>query len=65
MSHGADCHKGIAHELHDMTGVEPGWREPPELRGKESLRLDEQKELGRYLAENQTLADEAQVGQRR
>jgi cytochrome c-type protein NapC len=28
-----DCHKGIAHELPDMTGVEPGWRAPPELRG--------------------------------
>ena len=21
-----DCHKGIAHELPDMTGIEPGWR---------------------------------------
>jgi cytochrome c-type protein NapC len=27
-----DCHKGIAHELPDMTGIEPGWRAPPELR---------------------------------
>jgi len=26
-----DCHKGIAHELPDMTGVQPGWSEPPEL----------------------------------
>ena len=32
-----DCHKGIAHELPDMTGIEPGWRVsarnegPPEL----------------------------------
>ena len=25
-----DCHKGIAHELPDMTGIEPGWRAPPE-----------------------------------
>src|SRR5215831_5637048 len=24
-----DCHKGIAHELPDMTGVEPGWRALP------------------------------------
>ena len=28
-----DCHKGIAHELPNMEGVEPGWRAPPELRG--------------------------------
>jgi len=27
-----DCHKGIAHELPDMTGIEPGWRAPSELR---------------------------------
>ena len=26
-----DCHKGIAHELPDMTGVLPGWTEIPEL----------------------------------
>jgi cytochrome c-type protein NapC len=28
-----DCHKGIAHELPNMEGVDPGWRVPPELRG--------------------------------
>ena len=28
-----DCHKGIAHELPDMTGIEPGWRVPEELQG--------------------------------
>jgi len=28
-----DCHKGIAHELPDMTGIEPGWQPAPELRG--------------------------------
>jgi len=32
----ADCHKGIAHELPDMTGAEPGWQEPPEERARES-----------------------------
>ena len=26
-----DCHKGIAHELPDMTGVAPGWTESPEI----------------------------------
>ena len=31
-----DCHKGIAHLLPDMTGVEPGWKVPPELQGKGS-----------------------------
>lgn len=30
-----DCHKGIAHELPDMTGIEPGWKVPPEMRGNE------------------------------
>ena len=28
-----DCHKGIAHELPDMTGIEPGWQAPAELQG--------------------------------
>jgi cytochrome c-type protein NapC len=26
-----DCHKGIAHELPDMTGVQPGWIEPADI----------------------------------
>ena len=30
-----DCHKGIAHELPDMTGIEPGWQMPPELEAEE------------------------------
>ena len=48
-----DCHKGIAHELPDMTGIEPGWREPPELRGKESSWRGERETLRQYLAELQ------------
>jgi cytochrome c-type protein NapC len=28
-----DCHKGIAHELPDMTGIAPGWTVPEELQG--------------------------------
>ena len=32
-----DCRKGIAHLLPDMTGIEPGWQETPELQGKRSL----------------------------
>jgi cytochrome c-type protein NapC len=30
-----DCHKGIAHELPNMEGVDPGWKAPPELQGEE------------------------------
>jgi hypothetical protein len=29
-----DCHKGIAHELPNMQGVDPGWKMPPELEGE-------------------------------
>ncbi len=29
-----DCHKGIAHELPDMQGIDPGWKVPAELMGK-------------------------------
>jgi cytochrome c-type protein NapC len=28
-----DCHKGIAHLLPDMSGVDPGWKVPPEMQG--------------------------------
>ena len=30
-----DCHKGIAHELPNMKGVDPGWKMPRELEGEE------------------------------
>lgn len=30
-----DCHKGIAHELPNMEGVEPGWKMPKDLEGQE------------------------------
>lgn len=29
-----DCHKGIAHELPNMQGVDPGWKMPKELEGE-------------------------------
>jgi cytochrome c-type protein NapC len=45
-----DCHKGIAHELPDMTGIEPGWQAPPELRERQSFHDDPGGELRRYLA---------------
>jgi cytochrome c-type protein NapC len=40
-----DCHKGIAHELPDMTGIEPGWRAPPEMRGERSSWHDDREAL--------------------
>jgi cytochrome c-type protein NapC len=45
-----DCHKGIAHELPDMTGIEPGWRAPPEVRDRQTFRDNPRDELMRYLA---------------
>lgn len=30
-----NCHKGFAHELPNMEGVEPGWKMPPELQGEQ------------------------------
>src|SRR5262245_21797071 len=44
-----DCHKRIAHELPDMTGVEPGWKTPPELLDRQSI-LDVERDLQDYLA---------------
>ena len=32
-----DCHKGIAHQLPDMSQVEPGWKVEPELRSSSGL----------------------------
>jgi cytochrome c-type protein NapC len=45
-----DCHKGIAHELPDMTGVDPGWSAPPDLQDKTSSWYDERRSLAHYLA---------------
>lgn len=33
-----DCHKGIAHQLPDMTGIDPGWLPPEELRQEVGLQ---------------------------
>jgi cytochrome c-type protein NapC len=33
-----------------MTGIEPGWREPPEIRQRQSYREDPRGELARYIA---------------
>ena len=44
-----DCHKGIAHELPDMTGIEPGWTAPAEMRDRQSFHNPEGDALRRYL----------------
>jgi cytochrome c-type protein NapC len=47
-----DCHKGIAHELPDMTGVEPGWQSSPELRDKQSSLGQQKEALQNFLLSN-------------
>jgi cytochrome c-type protein NapC len=46
-----DCHKGIAHQLPDMQGIEPGWQTPPELQGDAGFQasLKGGAELRRYV----------------
>jgi cytochrome c-type protein NapC len=49
-----DCHKGIAHELPDMTGVDPGWTmpvedQPPPAEPQQGASADDQAALRRYL----------------
>jgi cytochrome c-type protein NapC len=44
-----DCHKGIAHELPNMDGIEPGWRVLPQLRG-EQLPSGSIEDVKAYLA---------------
>lgn len=46
-----DCHKGIAHQLPDMTGVEPGWKEAPELEGRDGTSWHLGDELRAYLTD--------------
>lgn len=45
-----DCHKGIAHELPNMEGVDPGWKVPPEWRDHELPESAALRELERYVA---------------
>ena len=50
-----DCHKGIAHLLPDMRGIEPGWKDAPELQGKGSASLHgPERAVRTYLAEIET-----------
>lgn len=45
-----DCHKGIAHELPNMRGVDPGWRVPAELMGKTAHHWGDYDSLTAFLA---------------
>ena len=45
-----DCHKGIAHQLPDMTGIAPGWLAPPEMTDRRSSLDETRNGLVRYLA---------------
>jgi len=45
-----DCHKGIAHELPNMEGVDPGWRVPPEFQGDVLPQAYLRHELEKHLA---------------
>ena len=45
-----DCHKGIAHELPNMEGIDPGWRVPPEWRGEGPPQAAILDRLERYVA---------------
>ena len=45
-----DCHKGIAHELPDMRGVDPGWKVPPEMQGGSLPQASVFDELERFTA---------------
>ncbi|MET4701399.1 cytochrome c-type protein NapC [Constrictibacter sp. MBR-5] len=45
-----DCHKGIAHELPNMEGVDPGWRVPPEFRGDVLPQAYHRHEMEKHLA---------------
>jgi cytochrome c-type protein NapC len=44
-----DCHKGIAHELPNMDGVDPGWKVPPELQGKQLPQSTAVEQLDQWL----------------
>ncbi len=49
-----DCHKGIAHELPDMTGVDPGWVVPPEMQGTPTPAAGGAEEVQGYLDQRAT-----------
>ncbi|MBX5183372.1 cytochrome C [Rhizobium sp. NZLR5] len=46
-----DCHKGIAHELPNMQGIDPGWKMPKELEGTQTSVGNPIDDLRRAMAE--------------
>ncbi|MNC99978.1 Cytochrome c-type protein NapC [compost metagenome] len=53
-----DCHKGIAHQLPNMEGVDPGWRVPPELEGDAASASSIDALANRVQAAHQLTAEE-------
>ncbi|MGH6763315.1 MAG: NapC/NirT family cytochrome c [Phyllobacterium sp.] len=47
-----DCHKGIAHELPNMEGIDPGWKVPPELQGMQTNLSSQLHDLDKLIADN-------------
>jgi cytochrome c-type protein NapC len=43
-----DCHKGIAHQLPNMEGIEPGWQIPESLEGEELQQSSLYERLERF-----------------
>jgi cytochrome c-type protein NapC len=52
-----DCHKGIAHELPDMRGVDPGWMLPEGLPPGVEAGSDSSAALRGYLGSQQAMAN--------
>ena len=50
-----DCHKGIAHELPNMKGVDPGWKAPPELQGEKLPQSSAIDALRHFAAVHETI----------
>lgn len=46
-----DCHKGIAHELPNMQGIDPGWKVPPSLEGEPLPQANAIDDLKRAVAD--------------
>lgn len=52
-----DCHKGIAHELPDMRGVDPGWMLPKGLPPEAEAGAESSAALRGYLGSRQAMAN--------
>ncbi|MEK1889467.1 MAG: cytochrome c3 family protein [Phyllobacterium sp.] len=55
-----DCHKGIAHDLPNMQGIDPGWKMPPELEDTDRPAASAIEDLKRAIADahSQVFADQ-------